>query len=726
MTTTPTQDAVPSESARDLKFNAGKIDEFVTSMGWTYTDRFGVKHYTIEGLRWIAQQAISAFGYVTLDSFEDGSTLTLPNQVLRLEVTGEYYRWDGPLPKTVAPGSTPETTGGIGQGEWLSIGDAALRMMLASKVGYSSLGEFNSVADLRSYSAYASMTSIGRVYVKSYHAGLGYGGGFFRWNSASTDADDGGYTINPTGNAGPGRWKREFVAAFSARTVSPVEFGAKMNDGAFDSAPAINAAITYLNPYLDASYDSHVGGDVIMPAGMFYINNTIYGSPNVRLIGTGGTTGFRYSRAGCCIIISMATMDVNKVQYDTAPYKIDGTGRYTDTSTVDNGLTISHGYYGQYLENLVFLGNPDQKANIRIWRVPTSKLIGVGTYGCLSNFWVSGSWGTAVEKCFAQGAKYATFLTPHTTALNIVGGYYTGNTSQTWAMGTAQWFHRSGSDSNRPNIAYVTTFLYAHDAVDINMHGVTWEGYYRDFALFYCGNVNIFGGYNENSVIPSSEYGHTVWVHCVASRINAYGVFLNHGNKDFAVQSGNYIDQSTGLLIPSEISSINLYDPRVDTKFIQLNKDLGYGDYSIYISCKYPITSDLAVTLAALRNYSAQFDGLLDQYTMRTPSITPNGTTSFSFQISNISSIGEYNLRFLARNSGGTVNQDIRFKILIGSTVSVTGVESRSRVGTPSLGSPTVTFSSGTITVTFNGNSGLYSVYRVQCIPVTNQVLYNY
>jgi hypothetical protein len=35
-------------------------------MGWTYTDRFGVKHYTIEGINYLAQQAMNAFGYVIL------------------------------------------------------------------------------------------------------------------------------------------------------------------------------------------------------------------------------------------------------------------------------------------------------------------------------------------------------------------------------------------------------------------------------------------------------------------------------------------------------------------------------------------------------------------------------------------------------------------------------------------------------------------------------------
>lgn len=132
MATQPTNKAVPSESPRDLKFNAGKIDEFVTSRAHQYIDRFGNTHYTIEGIRWLAQQAIAEFGYVTLDSFEIGNTLTLPNEVLRLEANGEYYRWDGSFPKTVPAASTPETTGGIGKGAWLGVGYAALKQQLMS------------------------------------------------------------------------------------------------------------------------------------------------------------------------------------------------------------------------------------------------------------------------------------------------------------------------------------------------------------------------------------------------------------------------------------------------------------------------------------------------------------------------------------------------------------------------------------------------------------------
>ncbi len=143
MATQPTNLPVPSESYRDLKYNAGKIDEFVTSPAHTYADRFGNQHWTIAGINYTASTAISSLGYITLDSFEDGNNLTLPNQVLRYEATGEYYRWDGELPKSVAPGSTPETSGGIGPGAWLSVGDASLRTDLASGekaslVGYGS------------------------------------------------------------------------------------------------------------------------------------------------------------------------------------------------------------------------------------------------------------------------------------------------------------------------------------------------------------------------------------------------------------------------------------------------------------------------------------------------------------------------------------------------------------------------------------------------------------
>lgn len=128
---------VPSESPRDLKFNAGKIDEYVTSMGWTYTDRFGQKHYTIEGNNYLSQQAMAAYGYVILSgkTFTTGATINNPNEVLLNTADGEYYKWTGSFasgPKVVPANSTPAGTGGVGPGAWVGVGDASLRAMLGS------------------------------------------------------------------------------------------------------------------------------------------------------------------------------------------------------------------------------------------------------------------------------------------------------------------------------------------------------------------------------------------------------------------------------------------------------------------------------------------------------------------------------------------------------------------------------------------------------------------
>ncbi|EKQ1113494.1 hypothetical protein [Morganella morganii] len=156
MATIPTQNAVPSEAPRDLKFNSGKIDEFVTSLEHEYKDRFGRCHMTIDGMKWMfdqlvlrfkvdINQAIISAGYITVDSFQQGAQLpnneiTQRNQILRDETTGEYYRWDGELPKSVPAGSTPESAGGIGKGAWIDIGGANLRTDLKADNGFTFVG----------------------------------------------------------------------------------------------------------------------------------------------------------------------------------------------------------------------------------------------------------------------------------------------------------------------------------------------------------------------------------------------------------------------------------------------------------------------------------------------------------------------------------------------------------------------------------------------------------
>lgn len=128
MTTYNTGNPIGSTDAKDLYDNAQNLDFAVNSITQViWNDRFGKPRDTWSGIEKKATQAISQFGYITLDSFQAGALLTLPNQVLRDTSTGEYYRWDGTFPKNVSAGSTPATSGGISLGAWVSVGDAALR-----------------------------------------------------------------------------------------------------------------------------------------------------------------------------------------------------------------------------------------------------------------------------------------------------------------------------------------------------------------------------------------------------------------------------------------------------------------------------------------------------------------------------------------------------------------------------------------------------------------------
>ncbi|MEQ5089014.1 hypothetical protein ABN224_03360 [Providencia rettgeri] len=133
----PTQKPVPSSDIKDLFFNSGLLDIWATSLEPKYIDRFGNCHLTAAGMEWLFKElvekfkvdmntAIVAAGYITIDSFQQGADLpnnelTQRNHILRDESTGEYYRWDGDLPKKVPAGSTPESTGGVGKGAWMMV-----------------------------------------------------------------------------------------------------------------------------------------------------------------------------------------------------------------------------------------------------------------------------------------------------------------------------------------------------------------------------------------------------------------------------------------------------------------------------------------------------------------------------------------------------------------------------------------------------------------------------
>ncbi|WP_273854471.1 hypothetical protein [Serratia liquefaciens] len=88
MATTPTQKPIPSEDIRDLKFNAGKIDEFVSSDNDKYVDRLGVERYTSKGI----SNSASLLGkpYATLELAQaDVDNGTIPNNAIVSVITAD-------------------------------------------------------------------------------------------------------------------------------------------------------------------------------------------------------------------------------------------------------------------------------------------------------------------------------------------------------------------------------------------------------------------------------------------------------------------------------------------------------------------------------------------------------------------------------------------------------------------------------------------------------------
>lgn len=137
MTTYNTGNPLGSTAAKDLYDNAQNFDFALNSLTQViWLDRFGVGRRSWYGLEVMVADAAGAYGIMTLTgvSFTTGATVHL-NEALLNTANNEYYKWTGTFPldgKVVPPSSSPESTGGIGPGKWLSIGDAALRQQLAS------------------------------------------------------------------------------------------------------------------------------------------------------------------------------------------------------------------------------------------------------------------------------------------------------------------------------------------------------------------------------------------------------------------------------------------------------------------------------------------------------------------------------------------------------------------------------------------------------------------
>lgn len=119
-------------------------------------------------------------------SFQDGAKLLDKNNRIidRSSNPPQLYIWDGSFPKTVPAGSTPASTGGVGLGAWVGVGDAILRSQIN-----------NSFSDVTSLRNSENLIPDIPVLLINYYSDIEGGGGAFYVDDADTTSIDNSGTV---------------------------------------------------------------------------------------------------------------------------------------------------------------------------------------------------------------------------------------------------------------------------------------------------------------------------------------------------------------------------------------------------------------------------------------------------------------------------------------------------------------------------------------------------
>lgn len=179
-------------------------------------------------------------------------------------------------------------------------------------------------------------------FVTGYYAPHDGGEGPFRWDSTSTDDDDGGMTIKPTAVSGAGRWKR-LLQAHGTR-VNVKHFGAKGDYSADDTDAFLNAiayieTIVSLPPFNSIPNNPNIneGCVLFVPLGWYKVQATLVFRRSIHFLGernplTGAGSQLIWSKPGGA--------DINGIDIPT-------TEAGTNNSGV--GCTIENlGFFGPY------------------------------------------------------------------------------------------------------------------------------------------------------------------------------------------------------------------------------------------------------------------------------------------------------------------------------------------------------------------------------------------
>lgn len=245
-----------AEDATDDAISAANSANAATSNAYqTIADLESDGYAVINKIESDGQSALDALRVVNAGSFEDGATLTARNEVLYYLAEQTYYRWDGALPKTVPSASTPASTGGVGVGAWVDVGDATLRSELSdpdkgAAMVARGVVAVDSIADLLALPEEQRRSDL-LYLVKGYHAGSDVGGGEFRFDPARTGENDGIGILDG------------FVRAIP--DLPCIDIAGAPVDAESSAVPSINALADFVG----------VAGNIGMPARSLLIDETV-------------------------------------------------------------------------------------------------------------------------------------------------------------------------------------------------------------------------------------------------------------------------------------------------------------------------------------------------------------------------------------------------------------------------------------------------------------------
>lgn len=134
------------------------------------------------------RRSLAEAGLTLVDgSFEEGTTVNSNVDVIWHIAAGQCYSWDGAFPKAVPTGSTPASTGGVGLGAWVSVGDVSLRSNLADGENKLVAYKQTTVSDRLSKS----------VFITDFGGGESVADNLAAFNAAKTAAGTGGMITFP-------------------------------------------------------------------------------------------------------------------------------------------------------------------------------------------------------------------------------------------------------------------------------------------------------------------------------------------------------------------------------------------------------------------------------------------------------------------------------------------------------------------------------------------------